>query len=93
MQQHALGQLLLLAVPADNPSDEAGCASEWTPWHRGETHWLSNQVHPEYAQKQTTTHTEPELAQFSRNEGLNSNTSSVPAAMIGTGTFRMVGMD
>jgi ubiquinone/menaquinone biosynthesis C-methylase UbiE len=35
----------------------------------GETHWLSNQVHPEYAQKQTTTHTEPELAQFTRNEG------------------------
>ncbi len=25
----------------------------------GETYWLSNQVHPEYAQKQTTTHTEP----------------------------------
>lgn len=35
----------------------------------GETHWLSNQVNPEYAQKQTTTHTEPELAQFTRNEG------------------------
>jgi ubiquinone/menaquinone biosynthesis C-methylase UbiE len=35
----------------------------------GETHWLSNQVHPEYAQKQTTTHTEPELVQFTRNEG------------------------
>jgi ubiquinone/menaquinone biosynthesis C-methylase UbiE len=35
----------------------------------GETHWLSNQVHPQYAQKQTTTFTEPELAQFSRNEG------------------------
>ncbi|XHH07927.1 MAG: SAM-dependent methyltransferase [Candidatus Bathyarchaeia archaeon] len=35
----------------------------------GETHWLSNQVHPQYAQKQTSTHTEPELAQFSRNEG------------------------
>ena len=30
----------------------------------GETHWLSNQVHPEYAQKQATTHTEPELTQF-----------------------------
>jgi len=35
----------------------------------GETHWLSNQVHPEYAQKQTTTHTEPELAQLTRDEG------------------------
>jgi ubiquinone/menaquinone biosynthesis C-methylase UbiE len=35
----------------------------------GETHWLSNQVPPQYAQHQTTTHTEPELAQFSRNEG------------------------
>jgi len=35
----------------------------------GETHWLSNQVHPQYAQKQTTTHTELELAQFTRNEG------------------------
>src|SRR5512139_1708626 len=30
----------------------------------GETHWLSNQIHPQYAQKQTTTYTEPELAQF-----------------------------
>jgi cyclopropane fatty-acyl-phospholipid synthase-like methyltransferase len=29
----------------------------------GETHWLSNQVHPVYAQKQTTTHTETELTQ------------------------------
>jgi len=35
----------------------------------GETHWLSNQVNPQYAQKQTTTHMEPELAQFTRNEG------------------------
>lgn len=35
----------------------------------GETHWLSNQVHPQYAQKQTTTYTEPELALFTRNEG------------------------
>ncbi|MGD6934847.1 MAG: SAM-dependent methyltransferase [Candidatus Bathyarchaeia archaeon] len=35
----------------------------------GETHWLTSQVHPEYAQKQTSTHTEPELAQFTRNEG------------------------
>jgi ubiquinone/menaquinone biosynthesis C-methylase UbiE len=35
----------------------------------GETHWLTNQVHPEYAQKQPTTHTEPELAHFTRNEG------------------------
>ena len=35
----------------------------------GETHWLSNQVHPVYAQKQTTTHTEPELAQINRDEG------------------------
>ena len=34
----------------------------------GETHWLSNQVHSQYAQKQTTTYTELELAQFSRNE-------------------------
>jgi ubiquinone/menaquinone biosynthesis C-methylase UbiE len=35
----------------------------------GETHWLNNQVHPEYAQKQTTTHTEAELARFTRDEG------------------------
>jgi hypothetical protein len=35
----------------------------------GETFWLSNQVPPQYAQKQTTTYTEPELAQFARNEG------------------------
>jgi ubiquinone/menaquinone biosynthesis C-methylase UbiE len=35
----------------------------------GETHWLSNQVPPQYAQKQTTTYTEPELAQFARSEG------------------------
>jgi ubiquinone/menaquinone biosynthesis C-methylase UbiE len=35
----------------------------------GETHWLSYQVHPEYAQKQTTTHTEPELTQMTRDEG------------------------
>jgi len=35
----------------------------------GETHWLSNQVNPEYAQKQTTTHTELELAQFTRDAG------------------------
>jgi len=35
----------------------------------GETHWLSNQVNPEYAQKQTTTHTEPQLAQFTRDAG------------------------
>ena len=35
----------------------------------GETYWLSDQVHPEYAQTQTTTHTELELAQFTRNEG------------------------
>ena len=35
----------------------------------GETYWLSNQVDPEYAQKQTTTHTELELAQFTRHEG------------------------
>ena len=35
----------------------------------GETHWLSNQVHPEYAQKQTATYTEAELAQFTRDEG------------------------
>ena len=35
----------------------------------GETHWLNDQVHPEYAQKQTSTHTELELAQFTRDEG------------------------
>ncbi len=35
----------------------------------GETHWLNNQVHPEYAQKQSTTYTEAELARFSRDEG------------------------
>lgn len=35
----------------------------------GETHWLSNQVPPQYAQKQTSTYTEPELAQFARSEG------------------------
>jgi len=35
----------------------------------GETYWLSNQVHPQYAQKQTSTYTEPELTQFTRNEG------------------------
>jgi ubiquinone/menaquinone biosynthesis C-methylase UbiE len=35
----------------------------------GETHWLSGQVHPEYAQKQLTTHTEAELARFTRDEG------------------------
>jgi ubiquinone/menaquinone biosynthesis C-methylase UbiE len=35
----------------------------------GETHWLSNQVPPQYAQRETTTHTEIELTQFTRNEG------------------------
>jgi protein-L-isoaspartate O-methyltransferase len=35
----------------------------------GETHWLSTQIHPEYAQKQTTTHTEVELTQFTRDGG------------------------
>ena len=36
----------------------------------GETHWLSNQVPPQYAQKQaSSTYTEIELAQFARNEG------------------------
>jgi ubiquinone/menaquinone biosynthesis C-methylase UbiE len=35
----------------------------------GETHWLSTQIHPEYAQKQTTTYTEAELARFTRDEG------------------------
>src|SRR4030042_6374643 len=35
----------------------------------GETHWLSNQVHPEYAQKQTFTHTEFELTRITRDEG------------------------
>jgi len=35
----------------------------------GETHWLNDQVHPEYAQKQTSTHTEPELTQITRDEG------------------------
>ena len=59
----------------------------------GETHWLSNQVHPVYAQKQTTTYTETELTQFIRDEGFDSNISFVPAMTTGTGTFRMVGMD
>jgi ubiquinone/menaquinone biosynthesis C-methylase UbiE len=35
----------------------------------GETHWLSSQVNPEYAQKQATTYTEPQLARFTRSEG------------------------
>ncbi len=35
----------------------------------GETHWLSTQIHPEYAQKQATTHTEAELARLTRDEG------------------------
>jgi hypothetical protein len=35
----------------------------------GETHWLSTQVPPQYAQKQTSTYTEIELAEFTRNEG------------------------
>ncbi|MGQ9801876.1 MAG: SAM-dependent methyltransferase [Candidatus Saccharicenans sp.] len=35
----------------------------------GETHWLGNQVDPGYAQQQTTTHTEAELARFTREEG------------------------
>lgn len=35
----------------------------------GETHWLNNQVDPKYAQEQTTTYAEPELAQFTRDEG------------------------
>ena len=35
----------------------------------GETYWLSNQVHPEYAQKQATTRTETELTHFTRDEG------------------------
>jgi hypothetical protein len=35
----------------------------------GETHWLNDQVHPEYAQKQTSTRTELELAQITRDEG------------------------
>jgi ubiquinone/menaquinone biosynthesis C-methylase UbiE len=35
----------------------------------GETHWLSDQVPPEYAQKETSTHTEPELLQITRDEG------------------------
>jgi len=35
----------------------------------GETYWLSNLIHPEYAQRQTTTHTEMQLAQFTRDEG------------------------
>jgi ubiquinone/menaquinone biosynthesis C-methylase UbiE len=35
----------------------------------GETHWLSNQVHPEYAQQQATTHTEMELTHFTRDAG------------------------
>jgi ubiquinone/menaquinone biosynthesis C-methylase UbiE len=35
----------------------------------GETHWLGNHVNPEYAQKQTFTHTEPELTRITRDEG------------------------
>jgi ubiquinone/menaquinone biosynthesis C-methylase UbiE len=35
----------------------------------GETHWLGEQVHPEYAQKQTSTLTERELLQITRDEG------------------------
>jgi len=35
----------------------------------GETHWLNDRVHPEYAQKHTSTHTEPELTQITRDEG------------------------
>ncbi len=35
----------------------------------GETHWLGTQINPEYAQKQATTHTEAELARFTRDEG------------------------
>lgn len=35
----------------------------------GETHWLCDQVPPEYAQKQTSTQPEPELTQITRNEG------------------------
>jgi ubiquinone/menaquinone biosynthesis C-methylase UbiE len=34
----------------------------------GETYWLSDQVPPEYAQKETSTHTEPELLQITRDE-------------------------
>lgn len=35
----------------------------------GDTHWLNTQIHPEYAQKQTTTYTEAELVRFTREEG------------------------
>ncbi|PPD58462.1 SAM-dependent methyltransferase [Dehalogenimonas etheniformans] len=35
----------------------------------GETHWLSNWIDPEYAQKQTTTNTESALARLTRDEG------------------------
>jgi ubiquinone/menaquinone biosynthesis C-methylase UbiE len=35
----------------------------------GDTHWLNNQIHPVYAQSQTTTHTEMELTRFTRDEG------------------------
>ena len=35
----------------------------------GETHWLTNQVLPEYAQKQLTTYTESELTKLTRDEG------------------------
>ena len=35
----------------------------------GETHWLNDQVNPEYAQKQTSTHTETELTKITRDEG------------------------
>ncbi len=35
----------------------------------GETYWIKDEVHPVYAQAQTTTFTETQLAQFSRDEG------------------------
>jgi SAM-dependent methyltransferase len=35
----------------------------------GETYWLGDHVPPEYAQKETHAHTEPELLQITRDEG------------------------
>jgi cyclopropane fatty-acyl-phospholipid synthase-like methyltransferase len=35
----------------------------------GETHWLSNQIQPEYAQKETSTFTEMELLKITRDQG------------------------
>ena len=37
----------------------------------GETYWQTDQVPPEYAQKETSTHSEPELLQMTRDEGFD----------------------